>query len=625
MTGLLVAVAGVFLAYALYIGSLSARYSRGPRDFLDAGMAAPAWAAIFGGGAIILSGLNLHDHLLLVSAYGLQASHVAVGLALAALTGAVVRKRLWLAARMTGLRTVGDIADTYYSSVAIRLVFLGVLLLFCLPLAAYWLSEVGDLVERGTAGAIPRGTAIWSVSFFLFLPSVVGGWRASVYIVGALGFLLFVLLTFAVMATAVSLDSLAFITSTIRIEPGVLPDRIPGVIQFSAGIGKGTSFGGVWTTVAILSFALSLIGIALYPGFGFLGITTDTRRGFAFEQVWMTTGLAAGALLFLGPVLGAELPDAGFAGLTERLSALAPMIGVAFVVLMAGSLLIGVAFLVTSGAHVATYELIHRYLLPDLDDRGLRLAARIALAVAWVAAAFAASVTPLSAAIIGGLALPIAAQLLLAYLGLCWLPWISRSGVLTGFVVGALLVIFTEPFGLIAFERLFLDLPWGRWPLTIHSAAWGLTFNVAFCLLVSLFTRKGPERTRRDALHDAFAAQDRTDFGGRASRGAKWSLTLLWTFLALGPGAILGNSFFSQPVFSGAEVTLGLPSLLVWQLVFWLLGVLLVWWLAYQTAMSIIGNAAPRPLHLGDDAEPAFAVRRPPWISRFLDRVGGRG
>lgn len=626
MTSLLATLAGAFFAYALYIGAMCARHSRRPTEFLDAAMAAPGWATIFGGTGVILAGLNIHDHLLLVSTYGLQASHVAVGLVLVSLTGALVRRRLWLASRITGMKTVGDIMGAYFGSIALRIILLGVLFLFAVPLAAYGLGETGDLMKAVTSGAIPRDAAIWFVAFLLFLSSVLGGWRATVYLVGAQGFLLLTLVVFAGGFAALSLDQLAFFDSGIPAAEGVIRDRIPGVIQFSAGIGKEIAFGGLWTTVAILSFALSLVGIVLSPGFGFLGITAETKRGFAFEQVWMTAGLAGGALLLLAPVLAAELPPGGYAAVVGRLFDLAPLIAVAFVALIVVSLQIGVAFFAASGAHVATIELVHRYILPDLDGRGLKLAARIALGVTWLAAAGAASATPFAAAIIATLALPLAAQLLPAYLGLCWLPWISRSGVLTGFVIGSLLVVATEPLGLIAFEGLFVELPWGRWPLTIHSAAWGLVFNVGFCLLTSLFTRAGPERERRQRLHDEFCSRHRTDFGGRAGRGAKWSLTLVWAFLALGPGAILGNTFFSQPVFSGVEVSLGLPSLMVWQLSFWLAGVLLVWWLAYQARMSVIDDPeAIRPVRLDPRIEPAFALRRPPWITRALGRVAGRG
>ena len=48
--------------------------------------------------------------------------------------------------------------------------------------------------------------------------------------------------------------------------------------------------------------------------------------------------------------------------------------------------------------------------------------------------------------------------------------------------------------------------------------------------------RAGVVGLHRDRLHDEFAARWAADFGGRAGRAAKWSLTLIWAFLAVGPG-----------------------------------------------------------------------------------------
>ena len=235
-----------------------------------------------------------------------------------------------------------------------------------------------------------------------------------------------------------------------------------------------------------------------------------------------------------------------------------------------------------------------------------------------------ATLAPVWSAVLGSSAASLSAQLLPAYLGLCWAPWISRSAVLTGLIFGVVLVVFTEPLGLILIEGLFVDLPWGRWPLTLHSAGWGLVFNFAACLLVAIFTRSGPERAHRDRLHNEFSRAHRVDFGGPALRGAKWSLILVWTFLALGPGAILGNSFFSHPMFSDAEARLGVASLWVWQIIFWMIGVLIVWWLAFGGRLSIIETAVQRRIDLEPAGQSMQRQRVPGWISRLLARIADR-
>ncbi|WP_137389430.1 hypothetical protein [Rhodoligotrophos defluvii] len=625
MTTLLVTIAGFFFAYAIYIASLSARAAHRSEDYLDAGLAIPPWGYIFAGTGVVLAGLNLYDHLLLTAAYGLQYSHVAVGLILVALCGALVQKRVWLAARIMGQRTIGDLIGDYYGSVALRIYLLVILFLFAVPFSAYCLAEIGALVESVTA--VPASLTVWVVAFFLFLHAVIGGWRAVIYVAAGLALLVLALLLFTGGFVSLVFEPIAFTAQGIATTDGVLPDRIPGVMQFSAGIGKEAAAGGIWTTVAIVSFALGLIGIVLSPGFAFLGITTAAKRAFAFNQVWMVGGLAAGLLLLVAPTIAAEMNASdprGLAGLAARLASLDQLVAACFVMMLLGALQLGIVFFAASGANIVTIELIGRYVLPELSPAGRKLAARIALAAIFAAVALIATFTPLSAAIFSSLALNLSAQLLPAFLGLCWVSWISRSAVLAGLVIGTLLVVFTEPFGLIIFEALFVDLPWGRWPLTVHSAAWGLVFNVAICLLVALFTRGGEERAQRQRLHDEFSRCYRADFGGRAARGAKWSLTLIWAFLALGPGAILGNAFFSQPMFAGGDVALGMPSLLAWQLVFWLVGVLLVWWLAYHGRLSII-DLVPAKANLSRPPKnPLFEPLTPGWIARLLGRLAER-
>ena len=634
MTPLLVVGLGLFAAYAIYICALSSHAQRRAEDFLDGGRDLPGWATMLAGFGIILASLGLHDHFLLIAQYGLQYSHVALGLILVALCGVLVRKRVWLAARLSGLASPVELLGAYYQSIALRLVMLGLLALFAIPFAAHSLAQIGDLMEVATNGGVGRGQAIFASVFFLFLTTIIGGWRGAIYVVAGQSFLILVLMLLTGGFAGATFDRLAFFASATGPAKALLADNIPGVMQFTAGIGKELAVGGIWTSVAILSFGLSLIGIVLNPGFSFLGNTTSTRSGFAFKQVWITGALAAGALLLIAPVIGTEIAggDAqglaasapSYAALITRLAGIDQLAALCFVLLLLAASQVAVAFFAAAGANIITLDLIWRFVLPDLTGQGRQLAARIALAIIFAAMALMAALAPLWSAVFGSVALSLSAQLLPAYLGLCWAPWISRSAVLTGLVFGCILVLFTEPPGLILFESLFIDLPWGRWPLTVHSAGWGLGFNFATCLLVAIFTRAGPERAHRQILHDEFHRAHRVDFGGPAARGAKWSLTLIWAFLAMGPGAILGNSFFSHPVFSDDEAVLGVASLWVWQILFWFLGVLIVWWLAYGGGMSLLEPQTGRRIELAPVRQGMEKRRAPGWISRLLSRVVDR-
>ncbi len=634
MTTLLVMALGLVFAYALYIATLCSRQAIRPDDHLDGGGTLPGWCFVFAGTGVVLASLNLHDHFLLVALYGFQYSHVALGLVLVALCGALVQKRLWIAARIADVWSPVELFGAYYGSVAVRLFMLAVLALFALPFAATSLSMLGGIVETASGGVLAAAQVIWVSAFFLFLSAAVGGWRAVIYFVAAQSFLVIALVTFVGLFSAATFADLAVLAEGIATPKGILADRIPGVLQVSSGIGKDPASGGIWTTMGILSFALSLIGIVLSPGFSFLGITTATRSGFAFNQVWMTAGLAGGLLLLVAPLIGAEVAAAGpaalaagtpgYAGVIARFAAIDQFAAVLFVLLVVASLLIAVAFFAAAGANIVALDVVARFVLPDLTGPGRRLAARIVLGVVFAAIALLATFAPLSAGIAGSVTLSLSAQLLPAFLGLCWVPWISRSAVIAGLIAGSLLVFFTEPAGLVAFEGLFIELPWGRWPLTVHSAAWGLAFNLAACLLVSIFTHGGEERDHRQRLHDEFARAFPADFGRPAGRGAKWSVTLVWAFFALGPGAILGNDFFSHPVFSDADATLGVPSLWVWQILSWFVGVLLVWWLAYGGRLSLIDAGVGRTVDLGSPTASLDHRQPPRWIALLLARVAER-
>ena len=108
MTFLLVIIFGLMFVYALYIAAQTARRGSEPGDFLNAGMALPSWSVMFLLPAIGVAALGLERQLLLVTRYGLQASHVAIGLVTVAVAGVLIWNRLWVATRLASLRTPGE-------------------------------------------------------------------------------------------------------------------------------------------------------------------------------------------------------------------------------------------------------------------------------------------------------------------------------------------------------------------------------------------------------------------------------------------------------------------------------------------------------------------------------------
>ena len=74
-------------------------------------------------------------------------------------------------------------------------------------------------------------------------------------------------------------------------------------------------------------------------------------------------------------------------------------------------------------------------------------------------------------------------------IAVCWWPFLTRAGVTLGLIAGLIAVTLTESIGVSIFKSLGID-PWGRWPLTIHSAGWGILFNLGIAIIVSYFNSK---------------------------------------------------------------------------------------------------------------------------------------
>ena len=129
---------------------------------------------------------------------------------------------------------------------------------------------------------------------------------------------------------------------------------------------------------------------------------------------------------------------------------------------------------------------------------------------------------------------------------------------------------------------------WGRWPWTIHSAGWGIIFNVAVCWIVSANTQDAAASAHRQKYHDFLAEHASLSPEKQGLVPMAWGITLAWMFFGIGPGAVIGNWIFGAPNAGYAAWTFGIPSIWAWQILFWALGVGMMWLLAYKMEMSTV-------------------------------------
>ena len=165
-------------------------------------------------------------------------------------------------------------------------------------------------------------------------------------------------------------------------------------------------------------------------------------------------------------------------------------------------------------------------------------------------------------------------------------------------------MIFTESFGLNILKDMGLDF-WGRWPWTIHSAGWGMIFNAGVCVVASAMTQNEQELAHRMKYHNFLREHATLSPSKKGLVPVAWAATLAWLFFGIGPGAVIGNDIFGAPNAGLKGWTFGMPSIWAWQILFWILGVAMMWLLAYKMEMSTVPEKEIEALveDIGDTAE----------------------
>jgi hypothetical protein len=241
-----------------------------------------------------------------------------------------------------------------------------------------------------------------------------------------------------------------------------------------------------------------------------------------------------------------------------------------------------------------TRDILKRFIMPRATHMQQKLYGRIGVAVIVIAALIVATTATDALVLLGGLAVAYGFQMWPALIAICWWPFLTRQGIVTGLIAGLIAVTLTENIGA-------QFMPWGRWPLTIHSAGWGILFNLSLAIIISAMTQNDNEREHRMTFHNFLHEHASLPESKRSLVPVAWIITIVWFFFGIGPGAVIGNWIFGDP--NNAQSWLfGIPSIWAWQIVWWALGVFMMWFLAYKMEMSTIPNKEVEALHedIGD-------------------------
>jgi len=616
-----------YWAFCIAIGVRSSHNHPLARQFFHPAGGIPTWVFVFVVGAGTFAGWTFLGQPAQSFEDGLQYVNASFFVISIPLAGVLVLKRQWMLGQKYGYATPGEMYRGYFGGNAISVISVGIALLFAVPFLATLFGASGALIEALTDGAVSRDGAMWVLSLVVLLYCVIGGLTAVAEVSVVQGVL------FVGGATVIGLFAVAYaggftsfgeglarlagshaaVSRTTKgygggDYPGLF--AIPGVVQFTAGLGREAPVGGPWTAIMCLSFVLSLMGIQLAPAFSVWGMASSTPRAFSIHQIWGSAFCVGVVAFILAPLqgLGGLLLGANGTANAANLSvaSILPVLArgqqgdlvVSYInaiqttqVWLAGLLAVaaiaalqstGAAYLVTAG-NILSRDIYRRYFRVDANWDQQRTVSRIAMLLICLAALLMASFAMDAVMLLGGLAIPCSFQLLPPLLGLLWLPWITRRGATAGLIAGLVVVVMTEPLGQVLTGNV---LPWGRWPWTIHSGVWGMFFNLLICMAVSGFTRIDTDRSHRDGFHIFLNGRAPSIAENTKLKSAAWIMVLGWTFFAVGPGAVLGNKLFGAPGGGYQAWVFGAPSIWAWQVFWWILGIGLVWFLAVKMEMS---------------------------------------
>ena len=644
----------LYWVYCIYWGWRSALMAKTASDYFIAGRRLSLWVFVLAATATSFSGWTFMGHPGLVYRDGFQYAYASFYTITIPFTGVLFLKRQWMLGKRFGFVTPGEMLGTYFQGDLIRILTVCVAMLYSIPYLGVQLGASGYLFNVVTVtkgfpdGMFTQNVGMWILSIVVFIYVASGGLRAVAYvdtlqcILLAMGIIIYGSIALNAMGGWDAMQAgLAKLAATGVGKWGTTKGfgggdynayfAIPGVIQWTAGLGKQTPVGGLWTGVMCLTYMFALMGIQSAPAFTMWSFSNTDPRPFAPQQVWASsfgigfilffftafTGMGGHLLggnpavnkagLALSKVLPEEIaanPDSIVAHYLNYIAPTAPwLVGLVAICALAAMQSTGAAYMSTAGG-ILTRDLYKRYLNPASTHRMQKLAGRMGVGFIVVAALLVATYSSDALVLLGGLAVAFGFQMWTPLAAVCWFPWITREGATYGLLAGILGVIFTESFGLNILKDMGLDF-WGRWPLTIHSAGWGIIFNVAVCVVVSALTQNEQATAHRMKYHNFLREHATLSASKKGLVPVAWIVTLAWLYFGIGPGAIIGNYIFGEPNAGLAGWTFGMPSIWAWQILFWLLGVAMMWFLAYKMEMSTIPEREIEALveDIGDTAE----------------------
>ena len=602
----LIAFVSIYWAYCLFWGFKGARSAKTSTDYFLAGRSIGIWVFVLAATATSFSGWTFVGHPGKIFTDGLPYAFASFYALTIPFTGVLFLRRQWVLGKAYRYITPGEMYSDYYGGNSIRLLTVLVAFLFSVPYLGVQLRASGALFNVLTDGLVSVNFGMFTLSAIVMIYVASGGLRSVAFVDCAQAILLALGITilggiaiyyaggYGGFTTGLADIVMADVTSgqNLTADGYSMKVAIPGSIQMVSAGSKGT--GGPWTGIMCMTYMFALMGIQSSPAFSMWAFANKTSKAFRWQQV-VASSIVIGVLLFSftifqglgGHILIANgvLDSANDNNLVPQLinllSDAAPwLVGLLAVCALAAMQSTGAAYMSTFSAMV-TRDIYAKFISPNASDKNQKLSGRIFVIIVTGAALIVAANSSQAIVMLGGLAVAYGFQMYPALIGICYYKGFTQKGVVAGLVVGLIAVTLTDR------TSAWFGVPWGAYPLTIHSAGWGIFFNLIITFLVSHFSAEtDAERNNKAKKHQLLQAVSGMNSARKKKIRLAWILTLIWFLVGFGPFATIGNTIFSDPNSPALWAPFALPSIWVWQIMFLGYGIFVMWFLAFHMGMS---------------------------------------
>ncbi len=596
----------LYWAYCLFWGFKGARSAKTSTDYFLAGRSIGIWVFVLAATATSFSGWTFVGHPGKIFTDGLPYAFASFYALTIPLTGVLFLRRQWVLGKAYNYITPGEMYSDYYGGNTMRLLTVLVALLFSVPYLGVQLKASGSLFNVLTDGLVPVNVGMVALSTVVMIYVASGGLRSVAFVDCAQAILLalgitilgFVVINYSAGWGGFTDGIASLVKQDISTGTNLTPDghsmrvAIPGGIQMVSSGSKAT--GGGWTGIMCMTYMFALMGIQSSPAFSMWAFSNKTSKAFRWQQV-VASSIVIGIILFTftifqglgGQVLVEQgvLQDTNDSNLVPQLinllsDSLPWLVGLLAVCALAAMQSTGAAYMSTFSAMV-TRDIYKQYLSLNASDKAQKNIGRFFVVVVTIGALVVAANSNQAIVMLGGLAVAYGFQMYPALIGICYYKKFTTRGVVLGLIVGLIAVTLTDK------TSAWFGVPWGAYPLTIHSAGWGIVFNLATVFLVSsLFPERGQAMEVKEKKHTLLQSVSALTKRKKKKIRLAWVLTLIWFLVGFGPFATIGNQIFSDPNLPQLWAPFSLPSLWVWQLVFLGYGIFVMWYLAFYMGLS---------------------------------------